>query len=513
MKLRRFFMFIMLCIMGALSAVAFFSSNMFDAAYFEFAYFGIDKIWLHLLLALLLTFLFIAVSPHIHPAKPRRFLHVMLACSTIFSAAVSFYWAWICHYVPVWDPGIVCSSALTLASGQTLAADQLAYMAKHPYQLGLVTLFQWILRLFGNGGSSFMTLHYFMAGCIPVILLAGCRLCRLLFDSTKTCCYYLLLGCGCLPLFLYVNFIYSDIPGILLMLLSLDGLIAYLKRGSRVQGCLGLLCLVLATIIRKHTLIIVIAVTLIWFLNALYRRSRRQFAEALAIPVVVILCSNLFTSQVCRYYQVPTDKAAPSVIWIAMGMQESRFGSGWFNGYVDQQYEELHGDPDLLSQEAFADIRDSLSEFAAHPRHAVSFYLHKILIQWNQPSYQCLGLSKTYEEMPGELVNNIYFGRINSVLRIYFDCYQLLVYAGTGICIASCFIAMRHKRFPDYFLIPLLAILGGFLFSLLWEAKSRYIMPYFILMLPYAAKGIGHWDNVSGKIHRRTLKYANRGKI
>lgn len=503
MKLRRIFMFAILCLLGALSAVAFFSSNMFDAAYFEFAYFGMDNIWLHILLALLLTFLFAVLSPRIHPAKPQRFLHMMLAFSMIFTAGISIYWAWACHYAPVWDPGIVCSTALTLANGTDMTADQLSYMAKYPHQMGLVALFQWILRCFGSGGSSFMTLHYFMAGCIPLILLAGYRLCRLLFDNTKTCCYYLLLGCGCLPLFLYVNFIYSDIPGILLMLLALDGLLAYLKQGKLKRGCLGLLCLVFATIIRKHTLIIVTAVTMVWFLNALYRRSKRQFAEALAIPVVVILCSNLFISQACRYYQVPSDKAAPSVIWIAMGMQESRFGSGWFNGYVDQQYTKLQGDPELLSKEAFTDIRNRLSEFAAHPGHAVSFYLHKILIQWNQPSYQCLGLSKTYDEMPSEFIHNIYYGRINSFLRIYFDCYQLLVYLGAAICMVWGFIVMKRQKLPDYYLIPLLAILGGFLFSLLWEAKSRYIIPYFVLMLPYAAEGIRQWDNITGKIHRK----------
>ena len=499
-------MFVMLCMLGALSAVAFFSSNMFGTDYFEYAYFEIDKVWLHLLLMLLLTVFFTVLSPHIHPAKPQRFLHALLVFSMLFTTAVSVCWAWACHYVPVWDPGIICNISLSLANRQTLTVDQLAYMAKYPHQLGLAALFQWILRCFGSGGSSFMTLHYFLAGCIPLILLTGYRLCRLLFDNTKTCCYYLLLGCGCLPLFLYVNFIYSDIPGILLMLLALDGLLAYLKFGRWIQGCLGLLCLIFATVIRKNTLIIVIAVTMIWFLNALYRRSKRRFAEALAIPVVVILCTNLFISQACRYYEIPAGKAAPSVMWVAMGMQESRFGSGWFNGYIDQQYVELQGDPNQLSREAFADIRDSLSEFASHPGHTLSFYLHKILIQWNQPSYQCLGLSKTYDEMPSELVDNIYYGRINSVLRIYFDCYQLLVYLGAAICMAWCFIAMKHQRFPDYLLIPLLAILGGFLFSILWEAKSRYIIPYFVLMLPYAAEGIRQWGNIAGKIHQKKLK-------
>lgn len=490
MKIKRIFLFILLCLFGVLTVVAFCSSNMFDESYFEYAYFQIDRIWLHVLLLLLLIACLRWISSAFHPAEPWKITHILLAFTLLFSTAAAFFWAGACHYVPVWDPGELCHIALSLSDGQPLTDSQLAYMAKYPHQVGLLMLFQLLLRLFGSGGESFMTLHYFMVCCIPMILLAGYWLCRLLFDNPVTCCCYLLLGCGCFPLFLYVNFIYSDIPGILLMLLALDGLIAYRKLGRRLYGCLGLLCLLLAAIIRKHTLIIVIAVAIIWLLTALQKRSLQQLAEAIIIPAVVILGTSLAVTAASRHYQIPTDKAAPSVVWIAMGMQESRFGCGWFNGYIDQQYEKLQGDPKLLTQEALADIQGSLTAFLSSPRQAISFYLHKLLIQWNQPSYQCLGVSKTYEEMPGELINNIYYGRINAYLRIYFDCYQLLVYLGGTLCLAWRFRSAKHHSPRTYFLIPLLAILGGFLFSLLWEAKSRYILPYFILMLPYAAEGL-----------------------
>ena len=33
------------------------------------------------------------------------------------------------------------------------------------------------------------------------------------------------------------------------------------------------------------------------------------------------------------------------------------------------------------------------------------------------------------------------------------------------------------------------AVIGGFCFSLLWEAKTRYILPYYLFMFPCAAVG------------------------
>lgn len=34
-----------------------------------------------------------------------------------------------------------------------------------------------------------------------------------------------------------------------------------------------------------------------------------------------------------------------------------------------------------------------------------------------------------------------------------------------------------------------ITMLGGFFFSILWEAKARYILPYYITMFPYAVIG------------------------
>ena len=39
-------------------------------------------------------------------------------------------------------------------------------------------------------------------------------------------------------------------------------------------------------------------------------------------------------------------------------------------------------------------------------------------------------------------------------------------------------------------LLPALAIFGGFLFQLVWEGKSQYILQYFMLALPYGAAGL-----------------------
>lgn len=39
-------------------------------------------------------------------------------------------------------------------------------------------------------------------------------------------------------------------------------------------------------------------------------------------------------------------------------------------------------------------------------------------------------------------------------------------------------------------LLPAVAFLGGFLFHIAWEAKSEYVLPYFLMLFPYSVRGV-----------------------
>ena len=62
--------------------------------------------------------------------------------------------------------------------------------------------------------------------------------------------------------------------------------------------------------------------------------------------------------------------------------------------------------------------------------------------------------------------------------------YQQLVFAGTLLGLA----ALRKKKDVACLLLPLV-ILGGLSYHLLFEAKSQYALPYFVMMVPLAGCG------------------------
>ena len=59
-------------------------------------------------------------------------------------------------------------------------------------------------------------------------------------------------------------------------------------------------------------------------------------------------------------------------------------------------------------------------------------------------------------------------------------------------------------------LFCLIIIIGGFLFHMFWEGKAQYILPYFIMVIPYSAAGIKEINNI---IDSRILKLKIAKKI
>ena len=66
------------------------------------------------------------------------------------------------------------------------------------------------------------------------------------------------------------------------------------------------------------------------------------------------------------------------------------------------------------------------------------------------------------------------------------DYLQTVILAG---CVS--FFILEDKRKPRETLLLAIAFFGGFVFHMFREAKSEYVLPYFLMLFPYSVKGIG----------------------
>jgi len=478
---------VMFVIMVCLTVVSTFVSHVFPSDYYERILVERDSLLSHLVVLLVvmgcLGILHYKILTNKQWERANLFL---LPISLFVIGMIAVYWAIQCNYIPLWDPGYVCRAAEAVAQGREISATEVAYINRYPQQVGIVWLFSIVIRLFGTGGESYMTLHLFLAFCVPLILWNGYLLTDVLFENKELNAYYLIMGMGMLPLAFYVNFVYSDIPGILLLMMAVNATLYYGKTAKKRYYMLAVLLFVLAIMIRMNNLIVGIAVIGIWCLFALMKRAPIQAGRMVLAVALVWIGVRVMSRWLEGQYGIDSQMAEPSIAWIAMGMQRSEHGAGWFNGYLDNIYASTGGNASLIKEDSILQIKRSMMNFLRQPKACMLFYAEKFLLQWNQPSYQCLGVAESYEVMPTGVVEAIYRGNLFSCTRNYFDCYQWVVYIGFA-CYLWC--RVRGKEYEVNELILVLAIFGGMLFSLLWEAKSRYVLPYFILMIPYSVRG------------------------
>ncbi|MEI3525159.1 MAG: hypothetical protein V8Q27_02735 [Eubacteriales bacterium] len=194
---------------------------------------------------------------------------------------------------------------------------------------------------------------------------------------------------------------------------------------------------------------------------------------------------------------IPIESGMPKSLWVAMGMQEGERAEGWYNGFNFDTYVNSDCDPvvsDAMAREA---ITESLQHFQKDPVYAARFYLRKTLSQWNEPTYEALWVNQFHSGDFSTIVQSIYEGKLYRVLSEYMNLFQLLVFAAVfaGLLIGR----KGEKRWQLTELFLPMVILGGFFFHTIWEAKSQYIFPYFVCMLPGAAAGLsgvlGKWSS------------------
>ena len=94
------------------------------------------------------------------------------------------------------------------------------------------------------------------------------------------------------------------------------------------------------------------------------------------------------------------------------------------------------------------------------------------------------------------------FRRSAEKLIAFANRYQTIVYLGF-LCFLPAF-WKRKKENPSIW-IPLITIVGGFLFSVIWETQCRYVLPYYVFMLMYVPEGLCFLQQILEKIQQVIL--------
>ena len=381
-----------------------------------------------------------------------------------------------------------------------------------------------------------------------------------------SCCYLVLVCCN-LPMIMYSSFVYGEIPSfaalsvgwyLLLRLLGSSSpdssyrdnvsrndapsVTAYdyvprMLRQILFTGFGSILFLTLSVMLRKNSLIPVIAVLLVLLFEALRPGRNGKMRLGLLIMAVCLAVTSVgILPLVQKCYEKKAGNTLSSGVtamsYLAMGMQEASRGCGWYNGFNIDTYDTAGMDTAIANEISRLAIDERLTYFREHPGYTADFYLHKHLSQWADGTYASRQATLATYGGRSAFFKEVYEGSLSGGYIEWCNAWQNVLYLGVLVfCIdslkkrrkskvvghmadqtaghtAGCTAdhmadqhgadwhgadrlgADRHGADRLYIYVGLIAVLGGFLFHTFWEANSRYIFSYSLLLMPYCGAGV-----------------------
>ena len=410
-------------------------------------------------------------------------LVVVLACSVL--------WVIMAQANPFADGNEICKAVISFAKGNYESLNKEGYFGKFPFQLGLLFVFEKLLWFAGN--NNFIFLQILNALALICAFHFIFKIFILLFKNERAAVILLILFSTCFPAMLYCTFIYGTMYGFALSTGAVYFIVKYYKEKRIRYIIYAIPLLLLSVLLKNNYLIVFVALACLMCAKCL---QNNKIYILLFIPV--FLCLNaMMNAGIKTYYETRSGleihTGIPSIGWVAMGLQDGNKGHGWYNQTMFNTYNDSRQDTEQTAEKSKKIIENTIESYRERPGEFLIFILNKVGSQWNEPTYESLWVSEhpknsnMHRVHLSRISSSVYHGKLNDVYLGYCNIYHLLIFLSAAVC----FWVYRRKLNIEHCIFAII-IIGGFLFHILWEANSKYILTYFIYVLPYAAIGLDY---------------------
>jgi len=388
----------------------------------------------------------------------------------------------LCIKIYPWaDYAICCNLADQFNSGNFSDYFQPgSYISMVPYQLGLISVERILLAVFG---TKYEVLQYVMIPMVGLFTYSGFKICAKLSDNNIAACFlYFWLVLTFIPLYLYITVPYGDLPSTALLMFACYITLEFLDNPKWWKGILIFASCFIALLVRTNSLIFFIGFGIVLIL--LFRNNKKKCIQLFLIFFSAFIISKASVSLTYNRYRTKNTQI-PYIAWVVMGMNYDTYG--WWNNYVFALMERSNNDTTEAAKIAKAELRDEMSDYQKNPGKLAELFYQKSQVQWNAPMLQSMNLTKLEidEKNP---YHSLYFGSLRPVAEKFMNVTLSFIYGWFCVYLVWGFFDKKRK-ISDYLFT--IGILGGFIFTMMWESKTRYAFPYVLMLLPQVAVGFG----------------------
>lgn len=290
------------------------------------------------------------------------------------------------------------------------------------------------------------------------------------------------------------TFVYGDIPSLAFALLSVYYMMKFVDYNKLKYFTLATIFSMIAYMFRMNSLIFVIATVIYLLFNLFTKITSKTVKENIinALLIVIFIVVSIVPAQIVNDYYInkynlDKSKEYPNISYILMGMSESWRGNGWYNEDIG---EPALKNPESSKEEYAEKIKDRLTYFSQNMGYTFRFYTMKLASIWSENTYSAVRLNLLHES------EDDYLNVIKEPLTFYQKALLILM------CVCSIIVLIQNRKNLSVNVIYLLLIfMGGFAFHIIWEAKSRYIIPYIVVLIPIASIEINKFIKIGQKEH------------
>jgi 4-amino-4-deoxy-L-arabinose transferase-like glycosyltransferase len=243
----------------------------------------------------------------------------------------------------------------------------------------------------------------------------------------------------------------------------------------------------LGYMLRMNNLIFIIAIAIYMFLVLLNMKEKKEILYGIICFIVFLELAFIPANTIKNYYSnklsLKKESIYPVTGFLYMGMMESTRANGWYND-KHSQYGLNSDDAGPLYKDL---IKERVKEFIKNPSSAIVFYGKKTYSMWCENTYQSVYHNRNIYSNVYDLKNapeeyDAFFTKYEIPIIIFSKAVSLLIF---GFALAA---AIKNKNnLSNEFILLLTVFIGGFLFHTIWEAKSRYILSYVVVLIPLAS--------------------------
>ena len=366
-----------------------------------------------------------------------------------------------------------------------------SYFDLYPGELGYVFFAQILYAVFGVNSSDLLlqipnviALDFIYVG---IVLIA-----KHMLDRPAVTNLTAIMLTVCLQPMFITTYTYSYLIGLAFIVWAVYFALRFTRESKLLHAGLGILTAILGYIIRPEYMVILIGVAAGLILHAIDKKKWL----ALAMAALTILCSYGGQKLVVAGYAgasgAKLNTQLSTTVKRYAGVSESSMAPGWYNGVDVNTMIGANFDMAQADQTAQQGIKSRMAALKSS-RQTLNFFKQKLLSQINEPSFQSVWLSQVREhnipqnEKLSPIVQSVYTGGLNVLLGIWFNYYHMIVwlFATAGLI----WMMIRRTLSPQALILPI-GVVGGGVYHMLFEAKSQYMLPYFILLIPLAAYGL-----------------------